>query len=1063
MSNNKLDGLLKWRSIGPFRGGRVVTVAGDPVDPATFYFGACAGGVWKSSDAGMYWENISDGYFTTAAVGALAIAESDPNVIYAGTGESTIRIDVSTGDGVYKSTDAGKSWQNVGLAETRVISKIRIHPTNPDVVYVAALGNPFGANEARGVFRSTDGGKTWEKVLYQSDKAGAIDLTLDPQNPRILYATIWEAYRNFWNISSGGPDSRIYKSMDGGDNWQDISQNEGLPKGPLGKVAVAVSPAKSGRVWALIEAKKDGLYRSDDDGNKWERVSDNRNLTNRAWYFNHITADPQDPETIYVNNLDFYKSTDGGKTFTQIGTPHGDNHDFWIDPKNSRRMIQGNDGGAKVSLNGGESWSTIYNQPTAQYYRMAVDNQYPYRIYGTQQDNTSISVPSWSENGVILWGDSYVAGTGESGHIAVHPEDPNIVYVGAIGSSPGGGNSLQRYDHRTKQVRLITTWPEAHEGHGAEADKYRFAWTYPILFSPHDPNILYVTGNRVFRTLDEGTSWEIISPDLTRADPETLKASGGPINLDAVGAEVYATIFAFFESSHEPGVFWAGSDDGLIHLSRDGGETWNNVTPKALPERTMIHCIEQSPHDPATVYVAGTRYKLDDDQPYLYKTSDYGQSWEQITTGIADNHFTRVIREDPGRAGLLYCGTEFGLYVSLNQGEQWQSFQLNLPVCPIYDLLLKENDLVAATHGRSFWILDDVTPLHQLSDGMMSETMHLFTPRTTVRPKPDWFGDWFGGAPGKNYEISFGHVSTYYQTKSPEGARERRFLDVGENPPDGVIITYSLKEAPEAASLTLLTADGEVLKTFTSKPKEEEVPDGKKKDEDEEAKKKMLYIPVKAGMNRFIWDRRVTDGTKVKGKDVSASVPQGPQVAPGTYQLQLTIGEQTQTTSFEIIKDPRVETPQPDLEAQFTLLMQIQDKHAAGNAAVNRIRDLQQQIEGWVKRVKGHEKETDITDAAKTLQQKLTASEEVLLKPGLRSEWDIMNHGSRLLSKFSNLTAVVASADFAPTQPSYEVFDEISAQLDDHLAALEGFIATEVAGFNQLIRETGVEALVPIN
>ncbi|MEM7116711.1 MAG: glycosyl hydrolase [Chloroflexota bacterium] len=1047
-----LTNLLRWRCIGPFRGGRVVTVAGDPNDIGTFYFGACAGGVWKTTDAGTYWHNVSDGYFNTSPVGALAVAHSDPNVIYAGTGETTIRIDVSTGDGVYKSTDGGESWQHMGLNDSRAISKIRVHSNNPDLVYVAALGHPFGPNEERGVFRSQDGGVTWDKILYQSDKAGAIDLTMDPRNPRILYATMWEAYRSFSNIVSGGPGSRIYKSTDGGDSWTDISTNEGLPKGTLGKMAIAVSPAKTGRVWALIEAEEHGLYRSDNGGKSWERLNEERKLVERAWYFTHITADSTDPDTVYVNNLGFYKSTDGGKTFATIDTPHGDNHGLWIDPVNNRRMVQGNDGGANVSLNGGESWSTIFNQPTAQFYRIDVDNQYPYRVYGTQQDNTSISVPSASPNHVIPWADCYVAGTGESGYIAVHPEDPNIVFVGAIGSSPGGGNALQMYDHRSGQIRLVTVWPESNEGYGASADKYRFAWTYPIVFSPHDSNVLYAGGNHVFKTTDRGNSWQPISPDLTVADPETLKPSGGPINWDAIGAEHYATVFAFIESQHKAGVLWAGSDDGLLHISKNGGASWDNVTPAEMPAFTQIHCIEQSPHDPATVYVAGTRYKLDDYQPLLFKSNDYGQSWQKIINGIGVTDFTRVIREDPARRGLLYAGTEVGLYISFDDGANWQKFQLNLPVTPIYDMKIKENDLVVGTHGRSFWVLDDLTPLHQISDETMAADSHLFAPRTTIRQWPYWFEEWVGGNPGKNYGVTFGHVTTYTENKSAEGAKTRHFLDAGENPPNGVIVTYYLKEKSEGkVSLRFLTAAGKEIVAFEPKPAE------KPKDKKDA---KPLYMPTNAGMNRFIWNMRWATGTKVEGLKAGGSTPRGPRVPPGDYQVELSVGDVVQTAVFSITKSPALSSSDADLDAKFKLLMEIRGVMSQANEAVNRNLNLAGQLDGWVKRVAGHEKESEITDAANALKEKLSTNLNTLIIPDLRSEWDVMNKKIRLIGKLASLVPVVEGADYAPTTQSYEFFAEISGKINTQLEEFDNIMLSDVAAFNALIAENEISALV---
>jgi photosystem II stability/assembly factor-like uncharacterized protein len=1054
---NDFRGLLEWRCIGPFRGGRVVAVAGDYNDPNTFYFGGCAGGVWKTSDAGTYWENVSDGFFNTAAVGALAVAPSDSNVIYAGTGETTIRIDVSHGDGVYKSTDAGKTWTHMGLAETRHIGKIRVHPDNPDIVYVAALGHAFGSNKERGVYKSVDGGTTWKQVLFKSDKAGAVDLSLDPTNPRVLYAAIWETYRSFWQISSGGPESGLWRSTDGGETWTDITDREGLPKGIKGKIGVAASPAQAGRVWALIEHNKEGgVYRSDDGGEKWEKVSDNQNLISRAWYYMHLTPDPQDGDTLYINNLSFFKSTDGGKTFSEIATPHGDNHDLWIDPRNPRRMIQGNDGGANISLNGSATWSTIYNQPTAQFYHIAADTRSPYWVYGTQQDNSSIAVPSCSDHSCITWGDCYIAGTGESGYIAVRPDDPNIVYVGAIGSSPGGGNCLQRYDHRTRQIRLITTWPEYMGGYGAGEHTYRFAWTYPIVISPHDPNTLYVGGNMVFKTTDEGQSWTPISPDLTRADPEKLLPTGGPVNRDAIGAETYATVFAFAESPHEKGVLWAGSDDGLLHISKDGGQNWTNITPHDLPEWALISCIEPSPHDPATAYVAATRYKLDDYHPYLYKTSDYGQTWQKIANGIAEDAFTRVIRADPARHGLLYAGTETGLYISFDDGASWQRFQLNLPVSPIHDLLVKENDLLAGTHGRSIWVLDDLTPLHQMTDSIAEAGAHLFKPRGAVRIGPGI--DWSSDVAGKNYVGSFGGAFTV--TKTPENATIRNYIDVGKNPPRGAIVTYRLKQKPEGViSLTFRDSQGAVVRKFISiDPQEAE----KEKPKDD-PKAKELKITANAGWNRFVWDLRYTDATKVEGKDPPAEMTiAGPMVPPGTYQVTLDAGGQSLAESFEVIGDPRTAATQEDIQAQFDLLTRMHQKTNATTGAINRMRDLRQQLEGWSKRVEGLPNGAGIAEAATTLKDKVLEIEKTILIPDLRPGWaDNLNQGVRLLEQLANLPPVVELGDYRPTDAAHTVFDQLTAKIDAQLDRFNRLIETDLAALNTRIAEARIGAVIP--
>ncbi len=1036
---------VEWRCIGPPRGGRVVAVAGDPVDAPVFYFGACAGGVWKTNDGGTYWENVSDGYFNTAAVGAIAVSDSDTNVVYAGTGESCIRGNVSHGDGVYRSTDKGKSWSNVGLSDTRHIARIRIHPSDPDTVYVAALGHAYGPNEERGVFRSQDGGQTWQKVLFRSEKTGAIDLSMDPTNPRRLFASLWQVQRTPHSLISGGPESGIFRSTDGGDTWTDISGNPGLPSGPMGRIGIAVSPSRPERIYATIEAKEFGLYRSDDGGDTWGLITDNRDIQGRPWYYQHIFADPQDANTVWVLNYKAWKSVDGGATFTEVTTPHGDNHDLWIDPNDPQRMIEGNDGGACISFNSGESWSTIYNQMTSQFYHVTTDDQFPYRVYGTQQDNSAISVPSWSAKGAIPWDDCYTVGGSESGHIAVHPQDPNLVFSGAIGSSPGGGGNFLRYDRATGQIRIITVWPELTTGMGAKAMKYRFQWTYPIQFSPHDPDVLYAAGNQLFRSTDQGGSWEAISPDLTRNDPSKLEPSGGPITKDSSGAEVYCTIFAFVESPHEQGVLWTGSDDGLVHISRDGGDTWDNVTPEDLAEWSLVCMIEQSPHDPATAYVAATRYRLDDTRPMLYRTTDYGQSWTRIVNGIPADDFTRVVREDPSRKGLLYAGTETGVYVSFNDGGAWQPLQANLPKVPIYDLVVKGTDLIASTHGRSFWVLDDLTLLHQVADGSPSSEASLLAPRPAHRMKSASVENGAAG-PGKNYGIAFGTPLAFYEAKKPDGPSEFIFLDAGKNAPSGALVNYYLERKPEnEIRLEFTEAGGQVIRAFSSQSDDEG-----------------LKAPSDAGMNRFVWDMRYPPPRKVPDdKSTEDEVKFGPLAPPGTYQVRLTVDGVSSTESFEILKDPRVSTPQEDLQAQFDLLIRIRDKLSETHDGVNKLRSVREQVNQWVQRAQGGPSSDAVSDAAVPILEKLAAIEDRLIQVDYRGARDRLDLPVRLNNILAELPKVVASADFAPPKQTYEVFSDVSGRIDAQLGVLAKVVDDDVPAFNELVKELDLPAIVP--
>ena len=1041
---------MRWRCIGPPRGGRVVAVAGDPVDPAVFYFGACAGGVWKTTDGGTYWENVSDGFFRTSAVGAITVSEADHNVVYAGMGESCIRGDVSYGDGVYKSTDGGKTWSHMGLEDTRHIARIRVHPQNPDVVYVAALGHAFGPNSQRGVFRSIDGGNSWDKVLFVSENAGAADLSLDPANPRILYAAIWEAQRTPWSLVSGGPGSGIYKSTDGGDSWQELTGNPGLPQGLKGRIGIAASRAKPGRVWATIEAEDAALFRSDDGGATWENVSDNQDIQGRPWYYQHIFADPQDAETVWILNYQTWKSIDGGKNFQQVTTPHGDNHDLWIDPSYPRRMIEGNDGGACVSFNGGETWSTIYNQLTAQFYHVATDNEFPYRVYGTQQDNSAICVPSRTHKGAIPWGDCYTVGNSESGYIAVHPQDPNIVVSGAVGSSAGGGGNLLRYDHATGQVRIITVWPELGTGRGAKEMKYRFQWTFPVQFSPHDPDVLYVAGNLVFRSSDQGSTWEAISPDLTRGDITKMETSGGPVTKDTSGAETYGTIFAFAESSHEAGVFWAGSDDGLVHISKDAGKTWNDVTPPDLPAWTLVCMIEVSPHDPATAYLAATRYKLDETRPMLFKTSDHGESWTDISQGIPEGDYTRVIREDPARRGLLYVGTETGVHVSYDDGGSWAPLQGNLPVVPVYDLAVKENDLVAATHGRSFWVLDDLTTVHQVTNGLADTPVHLLQPRPSVRLRSPAASR--KPSVGKQYRLSLGADVTYTEDTGPGGVTVRRFLDAGENPPRGVIVSYYLKEKPEG-EVTLRVLDGrdQLIKTFTSSDPEDQSGGGGREPR----------LLAEAGINRFVWDMRYPDARKVPGDKTTEDMTTGPVAPPGNYRLILSVEGSEQTREFQIVKDPRVAASQADFDSQFDLHLGIRDKLSETHDTINRLRSIRRQVEEWERRAESHSSAEAVLSAAAPLKEKLAAIENELVQVDHKGARDRLNLPVKLNRKLAELVAVVASADFAPPKQAGEVFQDLSSRIDTEIKALEGVVERDVSQFINLVEELGIPAIIP--
>jgi photosystem II stability/assembly factor-like uncharacterized protein len=999
--------VLKWRSIGPHRGGRVIAVAGHPTEEKTFYFGGTGGGVWKTTDGGETWNNVSDGFFKTSSVGAIAVSDSSSNVIYVGMGECCLRGNISHGDGVYKSTDSGKTWKHVGLTDTRHIASIYIHPQNSDLVYVAALGHAFGPNKARGLYCSKDGGKTWKKILYKNEKAGAIDMAVNPRNPNEMFVAFWEVQRSPWGFNSGGPGSGLYKTLDGGKTWKEITHNTGLPKGIKGRIGLSVSAAKPNRIWALVEAKDKGLYLSEDSGENWKKVSSKPELMQRPWYYTHVKADTKDPDTLYVMNVGFWKSTDSGKTFKRIRTPHGDNHDLWIDSQNPLRMIEGNDGGATVTFDGGKNWSSIYNQPTAQFYHVTTDNRFPYRVYGAQQDNSTICVPSRSEKGQIGKDEWYEVGGCESGYIAVHPENPDIVYAGCY------GGMLTRYDHKLDRTWDISVWPDTPMGAGAKDLKYRFQWTFPIHISPHDPNVLYTAANQVFRSYTEGRSWEVISPDLTRNDKSKMESSGGPLTKDNTSVEYYGTIFSLVESPVQKDLLWAGSDDGLMFITQDGGKNWDEITPKNLPEWSLISIIEPSNFEPGTAYMAATRYKLDDYKPYLYKTNDFGKTWKRINNGIPVNEFTRVIREDPKHPGYLYAGTEAGLYFSKNDGKTWQDIKLNLPVTPIHDLVIHENDLVVGTHGRSFWILDDLTLLYQAINQQSREAVTLFQPR---------------------------------ETKRFMGRYREKVVNAGQTLPNGVILNYYIKEEPkEPVTLTFMEEDGTLIRTYSSKPEEKEDP----------------KVKAKAGMNQFVWDLSYPASNKIKKAIFWGPSAIEPMAIPGNYKVKLKTGDQETEKSFTIVRDPRFNVTQKQYQEQFNLVVKIRDRLTDTHDAINEIRNIDKQIQWYLEQTKEESYFKKLEDAAKALQKKLDAVEGELVQKKAKAFQDLLNYPIKLNNKLATLGGwVIQYSEDAPTQQAKDLFKDLSQRVDVQLKKLQILIDEDVSSFNKLIKDLSVPAIM---
>ncbi len=1065
---------LTWRLIGPFRGGRVLAVSGVVGDTHTYYFGGVGGGVWKTTDGGLTWRPVTDKVKDMApSIGAIAVAPSDANVIYAGTGEACIRGDIINGNGVYKSMDAGKTWTFSGLRETRAIGRIAVHPRNPDIAYVAALGHPFGANPERGIYRTTDGGKTWTKVLYKDDSSGGIDLSLDPTNPNVIFASLWQARRSPWDMDSGGPGSGLYRSTDGGTTWKHLT-GHGLPDGTIGRIGVAVAYSGN-RVWALVEADKGGLFRSDDGGDNWTLTNSDRQYRQRAFYYTHVFADPRNADGVYVLNTGMYRSNDGGRTFRPIRVPHGDNHGLWIDPNDPNRMIESNDGGANVSTNGGASWTGQAGQPTAQFYHVTTDNRFPYFVYGSQQDNSSVAIASAAPGGIdrTSW---YAVGGGESGYIAPDPRDPEIVYAGSY------GGEITRYDHRTDETKNVTPWPINPIGAAADAQKYRFQWTEPIAFSPHDPKALYFAAQVLFKSTDEGMSWQIISPDLTRNEKSKQVPSGGPITKDNTGVEVYDTIFSVVESPVQKDLIWAGSDDGLVHVTTDGGKNWANVTPKGMPEWGTVSMIEVSPYAAGTAFVSVQRHKMDDFAPYIFKTADFGKTWSSITSGIPADAFVHAVREDKKRKGLLYAGTERGVFVSWDDGGSWQSLQGNLPVSPVYDLHVHGNDLIVATHGRAFWILDDLSPLQQYKPEVANEEVHLYAPSPANHTQ---FGGGFGGGGGERGQNPPTGAVIYYSLKTAlkkpgeKKADEKKAEAAGTAPAEGKEpgqahpanapvppksaapgetgeAAKNAPATPELVTLEILDLKGQVVRKYPPKTQ----PGEEAGDDEGFGRPPERGLPTEAGLNRFVWDMRYEGATRVPRSPLWAGNTDGPQALPGAYQVRLTVNGKQYTAPLEIVPDPRLKVTRQDMEKQFELLMKVRERVTQTHETVNQIRDIRAQITALNKRLENQPQAKTVADAGKQLDKKMTEVEEVLIQTKARSNQDVLNYPIRLNNYLVALGGVVDSADSAPTQASYEVFDMLSKQVDEQLAKWKQVLGTDVPAYNEVVRKMEVPAII---
>ena len=999
---------LKWRSIGPYRGGRASSVTGVVGKSKTFYMGATGGGVWKTINGGQTWNNVSDGYFG-GSIGAVAVSESDPNIVYVGTGEKTVRGNVSPGyGGFWKSEDAGETWKKLNLDIDQVqVGRIKIHPKNPNIVFIAIMGDLFKNSKNRGIYKTNDGGNTWKKTLYSNERSGAVDISFESDNPRVMYASTWNIRRTPYSLESGGDGSAIWKSTDEGETWMNISNNKGLPSGIWGISGVAVSPVNSNIVYALIENKNGGLYKSIDSGKSWKLINSDRNLRQRAWYYTRIYADTKNENRVYIMNVAFWRSEDGGKTFERYRTPHGDHHDLWIDPDNNQRMIVADDGGAQISNDDANNWSTYMNQPTAQYYRVTTDNSFPYNILVAQQDNSTQRVPHRVNSGSITERDWESSAGGESAHLAAKPDNPNIVYGGSY------GGHLSRLDHNTGERRVVDIWPNNPMGHGAEKMKYRFQWNFPIFFSPHNPNKLYTTSNRFHVTTNEGQSWNVISPDLTRNESEKLRPSGGPITKDNTAVEYYATIFAACESPYEKDLLWAASDDGLIHVSKNGGDIWENVTPSNAPNHIMWNSVEPDPFIKGGLYIAGTLYKTGDYKPYLYKTKDYGKTWIKITNGIPNNFFTRVLRADPKRQGLLYSGTESGMFISFDDGSSWNSLQLNLPLVPITDLAIKNNNLIASNQGRSLWIIDDLLPLHEITKKIENSNFHIFSPIDSYRMgNPGWGGT--SASAGKNHHNG---VEVFFNIKN-------KIVNDSSN-----------------ISLEFLDKNKKLIKKYSNNDKKNP-------------------LKINGDKNSFVWNMRYDDAKGFDGLIMWAASLRGPKASPGNYFVKLNVDKNSMEKSFNILKDPRSNSSIEDLKKQFDFLISVRDKVTSVHEAIIQIRSTRKQLNNLKEKL--DENHNELKKNINEVINDITKIEKTLYQTKNRSGQDPLNFPIKLNNKLAHLASVASSGNYKPTDQMYDVRDELIKKIDIELNLWNNIKENKLEQINTAIKESNIQ-LISIN